>query len=259
MWRANLIGSSAKGHEYFLKHLLGTHEGTLSEQENEQQTNEIKWIEDVPEGKLDLLINYDFRMSGTGLYSDIVLPAATWYEKYDLSSTDMHPFVHPFNPAIAAPWESKSDWDAFKSLAKTFSKMAEIYLPEPISDVVTSPLLHDTKDETSQAYGTIPDWKHGEYEARPGVNFPRIQVVERDYPQVYEKYVTLGENVRDQIGAKGIGWHAKEEYDKLKKLLGTNKEKKMPSIETDRKAAEAILTLSSTTNGSLAKKRPGKP
>lgn len=254
VWRANLIGSSAKGHEYFLKHLLGTHEGTLSEQENEQQTNEIKWIEDVPEGKLDLLINYDFRMSGTGLYSDIVLPAATWYEKYDLSSTDMHPFVHPFNPAIAAPWESKSDWDAFKSLAKTFSKMAEIYLPEPISDVVTSPLLHDTKDETSQAYGTIPDWKHGEFEARPGVNFPRIQVVERDYPQVYEKYVTLGENVCDQIGAKGIGWHAKEEYAKLKKLLGTNKEKKMPSIETDRKAAEAILTLSSTTNGSLAKK-----
>src|SRR5699024_3476241 len=87
----------AKGHEYFLKQLLGTHEGTLSEQEEEKRTNEIKWIEEVPEGKLDLLINYDFRMSGTGLYSDIVLPAATWYEKHDLSSTDMHPFVHPFN------------------------------------------------------------------------------------------------------------------------------------------------------------------
>src|SRR5690625_5254033 len=109
VWRANLIGSSAKGHEYFLKHLLGTHEGTLSEQEEEKQTNEIKWIEDVPEGKLDLLINYDFRMSGTGLYSDIVLPAATWYEKHDLSSTDMHPFVHPFNPAITPPWEAKSE------------------------------------------------------------------------------------------------------------------------------------------------------
>ena len=29
VWRANLIGSSAKGHEYFLKHLLGTHESTI--------------------------------------------------------------------------------------------------------------------------------------------------------------------------------------------------------------------------------------
>ena len=86
---------------------------------------EIKWHEDAPEGKLDLLINLDFRMAGTALYSDIVFPAATWYEKHDLSSTDMHPFVHPFNPAIASPWEAKSDWDIFKSIAKAVSEMAK--------------------------------------------------------------------------------------------------------------------------------------
>ncbi|HLR08079.1 MAG TPA: nitrate reductase subunit alpha [Bacillota bacterium] len=258
VWRANLIGSSAKGHEYFLKHLLGTHEGTLSEQEEEKRTNEIKWIEEVPEGKLDLLINYDFRMSGTGLYSDIVLPAATWYEKHDLSSTDMHPFVHPFNPAITPPWQAKSDWDAFKALAKKFSEMAETYFPEPVHDLVTTPLMHDTKDEIGQAYGTVPDWKYGKYDPIPGVNFPRVQVVERDFRKVYEKYMTLGENVRDQIGAKGIGWHAKEEYDKLKKLLGMNKNlkhyNKLPSLDSDRQVAECILTLSSTTNGSVAMK-----
>ncbi|EUA33750.1 molybdopterin oxidoreductase family protein [Mycobacterium xenopi 3993] len=39
-------------------------------------------------------------MTSTCTYSDIVLPAATWYEKYDISTTDMHPFVHSFNPAI---------------------------------------------------------------------------------------------------------------------------------------------------------------
>jgi Molybdopterin oxidoreductase len=32
---------------------------------------------------------------------DVVLPAATWYEKHDLSSTDMHPSVHADNPAIS--------------------------------------------------------------------------------------------------------------------------------------------------------------
>lgn len=31
---------------------------------------EIKWREQAPEGKLDLLINLDFRMAGTALYSD---------------------------------------------------------------------------------------------------------------------------------------------------------------------------------------------
>ncbi len=29
VWRSNLLGSSGKGHEYFLKHLLGTTHGVL--------------------------------------------------------------------------------------------------------------------------------------------------------------------------------------------------------------------------------------
>ena len=45
---------------------------------------EIKWREADAAGKLDLLIDIDFRMASTGLYSDIVFPAATWYEKEDL-------------------------------------------------------------------------------------------------------------------------------------------------------------------------------
>ena len=32
LWRANLLGSSAKGDEYFLKHLLGTHNNLMAEQ-----------------------------------------------------------------------------------------------------------------------------------------------------------------------------------------------------------------------------------
>jgi hypothetical protein len=55
---------------------------------------EVKWHDKAPEGKLDLLVTLDFRMSTTCLYSDIVLPTATWYEKNDLNTSDMHPF-HP--------------------------------------------------------------------------------------------------------------------------------------------------------------------
>ena len=74
----------------------------------------MRWREEIPRGKLDLLVNVDFRMTTTGLYSDVVLPAATWYEKYDLSMTDMHPFVHSFNQAVPPPWEARTDWDAFQ-------------------------------------------------------------------------------------------------------------------------------------------------
>jgi nitrate reductase / nitrite oxidoreductase, alpha subunit len=99
LWRSNLFGSSAKGNEYFLKYLLGTHSNVMVEEGAAQvRPQDVAWHEEPPEGKLDLLLSADFRMTSTTLLSDIVLPAATWYEKYDLSSTDMHPFVHAFTP-----------------------------------------------------------------------------------------------------------------------------------------------------------------
>ena len=99
------------------------------------------------------MVNMDFRMAGTAMYSDIVLPAATWYEKSDLSSTDMHPFVHPFNPAVATRWESRSDWDTFKEIARVFSDMAAQQFDGPQKEILTTPLLHDSPDELAQPYG----------------------------------------------------------------------------------------------------------
>jgi nitrate reductase / nitrite oxidoreductase, alpha subunit len=119
LWRSNLFGSSAKGNEYFLKYLLGTHSNVMAEEGTaEVRPQDVVWRVDPPEGKLDLLLSADFRMTSTTLLSDIVLPAATWYEKYDLSSTDMHPFVHAFTPAIDPPWEAKSDFDMFHLIAQ---------------------------------------------------------------------------------------------------------------------------------------------
>ena len=121
VWRSNLLGSSGKGQEYFLRHLLGAvHDGPLAEPLPEgERPSSVRWREEIPRGKLDLLVNVDFRMTTTGLYSDVVLPAATWYEKYDLSMTDMHPFVHSFNQAVPPPWEARTDWDTFDTIARS--------------------------------------------------------------------------------------------------------------------------------------------
>jgi nitrate reductase alpha subunit len=62
---------------------------------------------EAPEGKLDLLVTLDFRMSTTCLYSDIVLPTATWYEKNDLNTSDMHPFIHPLSTAVDPAWQEQ--------------------------------------------------------------------------------------------------------------------------------------------------------
>src|SRR5699024_7941775 len=106
------------------------------------------------------------------LYSDVILPASTWYEKYDLSSTDMHPFVHPFNPAIASPWEAKSDWDIFKRLAQAVSDIAKDADMEPIKEVVATPLMHDSKQELAQTFERIQDWSNGDWNANTHKTIP---------------------------------------------------------------------------------------
>ena len=67
---------------------------------------EVEWQTAAIEGKLDLLVTLDFRMSSTCLFSDIVLPTATWYEKDDMNTSDMHPFIHPLSAAVDPAWES---------------------------------------------------------------------------------------------------------------------------------------------------------
>ena len=129
LWRSNLMGSSAKGNEYFLKHLLGTHSNVMgSENPAAPRPSEVVWRRRPPRASSTCSLSADFRMTSTTLLSDIVLPAATWYEKHDLSSTDMHPFVHAFTPAIDPPWEAKSDFDLFHLLAQQFSAMARTHL-----------------------------------------------------------------------------------------------------------------------------------
>ena len=62
---------SGKGHEYFLKHLLGTSNGVQGKDlgADEAKPTEVVWHDKAPEGKLDLLVTLDFRMSTTCLYS----------------------------------------------------------------------------------------------------------------------------------------------------------------------------------------------
>ncbi|HVW18268.1 MAG TPA: nitrate reductase subunit alpha, partial [Solirubrobacteraceae bacterium] len=223
VWRANLLGSSGKGHEYFLKHLLGTTESAVRAEESppELRPRDVTWREHAPEGKLDLLTTIDFRMTSNALFSDVVLPAATWYEKHDLSSTDLHPFVHTFNQAVPPPWETRSDWEAFHRVAQRFSELAERHLGVR-RDVVAAPLAHDTPDEIAQPLGEVRDWRAGECEPIPGRTMPKLIVVERDYPAVAEKWAALGPLV-ERLGTtvKGIGWVADHEVAELAAANGT--------------------------------------
>lgn len=258
VWRSNLISSSAKGQEYFMKHLLGTKSGLLANPNETDKPEEIVWREETT-GKLDLLVALDFRMTATPLYADVVLPAATWYEKHDISSTDMHPFIHPFNPAVDPLWESKSDWDIYKTLAKSVSDLAKTHMKGTFKDVVTTPLAHDSKQEISTSYGIVKDWSKGEIEAIPGKTMPGFAVVERDYTAIYDKYVSVGPLLeKGKVGAHGVSFSVKEQYDELKIMLDTWEDDTvkngLPRMDTARKVADVILNVSSASNGKVSQK-----
>jgi nitrate reductase alpha subunit len=257
VWRSNLLGSSGKGHEYFLRHFVGTRCGLQGEDLGEEggtKPEEVKWRDPAPEGKLDLIVTLDFRMSTTALYSDIVLPTASWYEKNDLSTTDMHTFIHPFSVAVDPVYESRSDWDIFKSIAKKFSELAEGTLGVE-QDVVLSPILHDTPNELAQPF-EVRDWKKGECDLVPGVTGPNITFVERDYPAVYARYTSLGP-LLDKLGngGKGIRWDMHKEVEALGALnytVADGPAKGRPRIVSDIDAAETILMIAPETNGEVA-------
>ncbi len=253
IWRGNAIMGSMKGHEYALKHYLGTHSNAIAE-DAEDQTKEVKWHEHAPLGKMDLVVDLNFRMDSSALYSDIVLPAASWYEKADLNSTDMHSFIHPLGQAIAPVWESKTDWDIFKQIAKATSELAKENLVEPQKDVVIAPIAHDSAGEIAQA--TVKDWYKGECEAIPGKTMHKIAVVDRDYTKIYDKFCSLGDKIRENgLGAHGNHYRCEDAFDEMLTSHHFPTEvvdgKLRPSIKEDEWAANAVLHLSTLTNGTL--------
>ncbi|EMB2347973.1 TPA: nitrate reductase subunit alpha [Serratia marcescens] len=259
VWRSNLLGSSGKGHEYMLKYLLGTENGIQGKDLGQQggvKPQEVEWHEQGGEGKLDLVVTLDFRMSSTCLYSDVVLPTATWYEKDDMNTSDMHPFIHPLSAAVDPAWDSKSDWEIYKGIAKAFSEVCVGHLGQE-TDVVTLPIQHDSAAELAQPYG-VQDWKKGECELIPGKTAPHIIAVERDYPATYERFTSLGP-LLDKLGngGKGISWNTQTEVDFLKQLNYVKADGPAagrPKIESAIDAAEVILSLAPETNGQVAVK-----
>ncbi|MGI9610532.1 MAG: nitrate reductase subunit alpha, partial [Acidimicrobiia bacterium] len=255
IWRGNAIGTSAKGHEFFMKHYLGTHSTAIAAEPEDHGVAEVRVRPEAPIGKMDLVVDLNFRMDTSALYSDIVLPAATWYEKDDLNSTDMHSFINPMQAAVPPSWESRSDWDIFIALAKKVSELSGGRLGA-VEDVVMQPLAHDSEDEIAQT--EVGDWRHGDVEAIPGKTMPKFKLLKRDYTKLYERMTSLGEGVRKNgVGAHGLRVSVEDFYDELAGKQPDERSRDngnvvRPALIKARQVCEAILALDPASNGELA-------
>ncbi len=122
VWRANYL-NQAKGNEALLRSL---------------------WKQ------LDLIVDINYRMDTTALFSDVVLPAASYYEKNDLSSTDCHSFMHPLSKVLEPLYESRTDWDIFAALTAKIEALAKQRGLKPYRD--------EELDWTRDLTRLVQDW-----------------------------------------------------------------------------------------------------
>ncbi|MCF2435381.1 molybdopterin-dependent oxidoreductase [Streptomyces thinghirensis] len=257
LWRANLLGSSAKGAEYFTKHLLGTHSSLRAEEAAPgERPRDVVWHDEAPEGKLDLLLSLDFRHTSSTLLSDVVLPAATWYEKHDLSSTDMHPYVHAFSPGRGP---AVADADRLRHVqgaggeaeraGRRSSRRAQG------SGGGAAPARHPGRDRPA-GRGRAGLAERGVRSGAGGRPCRTSSSWSGTTRRSARKFAALGPLVEAKgLPAKGITLKPDDEVDRLRRMNGAVRggpADGRPALDTAVKAANTILSLSGTTNGRLA-------
>jgi anaerobic selenocysteine-containing dehydrogenase len=68
--------------------------------------------------EMELVVVVEPQMTETAKWADVVLPATTWYEKWDLTATPLHPFVQIQQPAIEPVGESRSELEIWSELVR---------------------------------------------------------------------------------------------------------------------------------------------
>ncbi|MEK7375742.1 MAG: molybdopterin-dependent oxidoreductase, partial [Candidatus Margulisiibacteriota bacterium] len=86
--------------------------------------------------KLDIFVTIDFMMTPTAQYSDVVLPAATPWEKYDLVATALHPYLQMQQPVVDPLYESKTELWIAREIAKRVNPEFEKYFDQDESQII---------------------------------------------------------------------------------------------------------------------------
>jgi anaerobic selenocysteine-containing dehydrogenase len=68
--------------------------------------------------EMELVVVVEPQMTETAKMADVVLPATTWYEKWDLTATPLHPFLQLQQPAIEPVGESRSELAIWSELVR---------------------------------------------------------------------------------------------------------------------------------------------
>jgi DMSO reductase family type II enzyme molybdopterin subunit len=108
--------------------------------------------------KARLIVSVDWRMTTTGLYSDIVLPAAQHYEKPNFPYTTPDVMNLTLSDrAVEPPGEARSEWQISLMLAKKLSERAKVRELLEIPSKLGVPIRLDTLYDDMTYGGALAD------------------------------------------------------------------------------------------------------
>jgi len=87
--------------------------------------NKLK--QQVEDGTLELVINLDFQKTTSSLYSNVLLPGVSWYEKTELTATPLHPYIQLMQQVVKPIGECRPELWIFRELAKRLDPVQEKY------------------------------------------------------------------------------------------------------------------------------------
>ena len=216
------------------------------------------WPDEAPEGKLDLLMTIDFRMTQL---DDLLRRRAAGGHLVREARPQRPPTCTPSSTPSTRPSRRRGrrrpTGRRGRSIAKRFSELAVDHLGTR-RDVVAKPLWHDTPEAMATEHGVVKDWRTGEVDPVPGQDHARAsRSPSATTPPVYEKMTSIGP-LLEKVGmlTKGVrvrrqarGRHPPPAATAWPTAAPATAS---PRLETDIHMADAILHLSGTTNGHLA-------
>ncbi|RTZ96367.1 MAG: molybdopterin oxidoreductase [Deltaproteobacteria bacterium] len=93
-------------------------------------------------GDIKFVATFDFTMTTSCQWSDVVFPATSWYENYELTATILHPYLQLQQPAIKPMFESKTAFWVARELARRLSPgMEKEFFPDLDEDTASQKII----------------------------------------------------------------------------------------------------------------------
>ncbi|GAB4004517.1 hypothetical protein GCM10029992_49790 [Glycomyces albus] len=191
VWRANLLGSSAKGNEYFLRHLLGTAASVQgAEAGPEHRPEDVTWRDGAPEETRPAALP---GLPDDQHHLDVGHRAARGHLVREARPVDHR---HASVRARLLPGDRPALAGAHRLRGVPVPRGAVLgarrgpprHRHRPRGRA--APARHPGRTRPARRHR--PDWKHAGATPVPGSTMPNIVAVERDYPAVAAKLAAIG-------------------------------------------------------------------